>query len=181
MFDGWDSFYLLVGGAAGALIGLLFIVVTLIHGSDAELKLRAASVYMTPTVAHLSMVLLLSALATAPGIPITPTGFIFGGCAFVCLAFTARALFMFLTKTIQASHWSDLWGYGVMPFTACLGLAASVVAIWWAPATWAARGIAASVIFMLLIAIRNAWDLVTWITAKGGDMEAPPSPDGDAP
>lgn len=179
MFAGWDSFYLLVGGAAGALIGLLFIVVTLIHGSDAELKLRAASVYMTPTVAHLAMVLLLSALSTAPGIPIHPTGVIFGGCALVCLAFTARALFMFVTKAVQASHWSDLWGYGVLPFAACLGLAAAVAAIWWAPAAVAARGIAASVVFLLLIAIRNAWDLVTWITAKGGDLEAPVLPDED--
>ena len=29
MPQGWESFYLLIGGAAGALIGLLFVVITL--------------------------------------------------------------------------------------------------------------------------------------------------------
>ena len=29
MFEGWDNFYLVTGGAAGALIGLMFVVATL--------------------------------------------------------------------------------------------------------------------------------------------------------
>ena len=45
---------------------------------------------------------------------------------------------------------------------------------------WAARGIAAGVVALLLIAIRNAWDLVTWITASRSGAEQlapPPGPD----
>ena len=53
MFEHWDSFYLLIGGAAGALIGLVFIVVTLIRNVDAKVSLRNASVFMSPTVFHL--------------------------------------------------------------------------------------------------------------------------------
>jgi hypothetical protein len=172
MFEHWDSFFLLIGGAAGGLIGLLFIVVTLIRGGDTGTKLRGASVFMTPTVAHLAMVLTLSALATAPGLPMSTAGVIFGACATVGLGFTGRALAMLATGSIKATHWSDLWGYGVAPFAASLALAVSVAAVWLAPA-WAARGIAASVVVMLLIAIRNAWDLVTWITAKGDAMSRP--------
>ncbi len=177
MFEGWDSFYLLVGGAAGGMIGLFFIVVTLIRGGG--MKLRGASVYMTPTVAHLAMVLLLSAIATAPHIPLPAAGVIFGACALTCLGFTGRALVMFLTQSVQAAHWSDIWGYGVWPFVCCLTMVGSVAMIWVSP-VWATRGIAASVIFMLLIAIRNAWDLVTWITAKDGDMQTPPPAGPDA-
>lgn len=169
MFEGWDSFYLLIGGAAGGLIGLLFIVVTLIRGDDTGSKLRGASVFMTPTVAHLAMVLTLSALAAAPRIQTTVAGAIFCACALICLGFTGRALLMLLTGSVQATHWSDIWGYGVAPFAACLALAASAASLWFAPG-WAAPGIAFSVVAILLIAIRNAWDLVTWITAKGGDM-----------
>ena len=33
LFSQWDSFYLIVGGAAGALIGLQFVVLTLIANS----------------------------------------------------------------------------------------------------------------------------------------------------
>jgi hypothetical protein len=34
MFSGWDSFFLLIGGAAGAMIGLLFVVASLPPGSS---------------------------------------------------------------------------------------------------------------------------------------------------
>ena len=169
MFEHWDSFYLLVGGAAGALIGLLFIVMTLIRGGDTGARLRGAAIFMTPTVVHLSMVLVLSALATAPGLRDQTTGLIFGVCALACLGFTGRALVMLAMGSVDTTHWSDLWAYGVAPFAASLALGLSTAAIWIAP-DWAARGVAASVIAMLLIAIRNAWDLVTWITAKGGNV-----------
>jgi hypothetical protein len=169
MFEHWDSFYLLIGGAAGALIGLLFIVVTLIRGGDGGLQLRGASVFMTPTVAQLAMVLVLSALATAPGLSDHATGLIFGTCALAALGFTGRALAMLALRSVQSTHWSDMWAYGVAPFAASLALGLSAAAVWIAP-QWAARGVAASVVAMLLIAIRNAWDLVTWITAKGGNV-----------
>ncbi|HEX3366641.1 hypothetical protein [Phenylobacterium sp.] len=170
MFAGWDEFYLLIGGAAGGLIGLLFIVITLIRGGETGLKLRGASVFMTPTVAHLAMVLVLSALATAPRLSAPVTGALFLAGAAACLTFTGRALFMLVGGSVKATHWSDLWGYGVAPFLATLALAVSAAAAWIAP-DWAARGIAASVVAMLLIAIRNAWDLVTWISAKGGVLD----------
>jgi hypothetical protein len=170
MFAGWDEFYLLIGGAAGGLIGLLFIVITLIRSGETGLKLRGASVFMTPTVAHLAMVLTLSALATAPKLSLPATGALFLAGGAVCLAFTGRALFMLAVGSVKATHWTDLWGYGVAPFAAALALAISAGAAWFAP-DWAARGIAASIVAMLLIAIRNAWDLVTWITAKGGVLD----------
>jgi len=172
MFDHWDSFFLLIGGAAGALIGLLFIVVTLIRGGDSGARLRGASVYMTPTVAHLAIVLTVSALATAPGSPISAAGVIFGACALVCLGFSTRSLAMLATGAMKAAHWSDLWAYGVAPFAVSMALLASTTAIWFAP-DLAARGIAASLIATLLMAIRNAWDLVTWITAKGDSLDRP--------
>jgi hypothetical protein len=169
MFEGWDDFYLLIGGAAGALIGLLFIVVTLIRGGEGGLQLRGASVFMTPTVAHLAMVLTLSALATAPKVSGPADGAIFLAGAVACLGFTGRAFIMLARGAVRSTHWSDLWGYGVAPFAASLVLAASAATTWVAP-EWAARGIAFSVVAMLLIAVRNAWDLVTWITSKGGAL-----------
>ena len=37
----WDSFYLIVGGAAGALIGLQFVVMTLLADRDIDHKSQA--------------------------------------------------------------------------------------------------------------------------------------------
>jgi hypothetical protein len=169
MFEHWDSFFLLIGGAAGALIGLLFIVVTLMRSGDSGSLLRGASVFMTPTVAQLAIVLTVSALATAPGIPMSAAGLVFGACALVCVGFSGRSLIMLAGGGIKATHWSDLWAYGVAPLATSLALLVSTTAIWFAP-DWAARGIAASLIATLLMAIRNAWDLVTWISARGDQL-----------
>ena len=61
-----------------------------------------------------------------------------------------------------APHWSDLWTYGVTPAALHLGLCAAAVAVW-ARAPWAADALAAALLAILVLAIRNAWDLVTWI------------------
>ncbi len=172
MFEGWDSFFLLVGGAGGALIGLLFVVVTLIGGNNAEMKLRASSVYMAPIVFHLAAVLVLSAIADAPVPPHLQGGVIAAGAA-VGLWFSARAVIMLgFSKDIQTTHWTDIWAYGILPLAAYGPMAGAAAATWLAPA-WAAPAMATSLVALLLIAIRNAWDLVTWITAKGSDLIDP--------
>jgi len=62
----WDSFYVIVGSAAGALIGLQFVVMTLIAARPPQQASAAGAAYATPTVVHFSVVLLLSALLRAP-------------------------------------------------------------------------------------------------------------------
>src|SRR2546427_5291581 len=64
---GWENFYVIVGSSAGALIGLQFVVITLI----AEIPLvrdaqRASSAFATPTIVHFEAVLLLSAVISVP-------------------------------------------------------------------------------------------------------------------
>ncbi len=65
--DGWGNFYVIVGSSAGALIGLQFVVMTLIANmpitrGDAQ----AGDAFTTPTVVHFGVVLLLSAVGIAP-------------------------------------------------------------------------------------------------------------------
>ena len=64
---GWENFYVIVGSSAGALIGLQFVVITLIAEipvvRDVE---RASSAFATPTIVHFGSVLLLSAVISAP-------------------------------------------------------------------------------------------------------------------
>jgi hypothetical protein len=178
MFEHWDSFYLLVGGAAGSLIGLLFIVATLTKGAqDSDSALRGASVYLSPIVLQLGMVLVVSALAAAPDLSVQLCGLTIGACGVVGLVTSGRVMFRLkVTKSFASAHWTDFWWYGAAAFAADLLLTASSAAIWMAAPSHAARGIAVSLVLILLIAIRNAWDLVTWITAKGpgAQPETPP-------
>src|SRR4051795_11135404 len=66
MPEGWESFYLLVGGAAGALIGLLFVVITLTAELDAKRAAIGSKVYVTPIVFHFATAFLVSAAALMP-------------------------------------------------------------------------------------------------------------------
>ncbi|MDB5444152.1 MAG: hypothetical protein JWP73_2528 [Phenylobacterium sp.] len=169
MFGRWDNFYLLIGGAAGSLIGLLFIVATLNRGRrDADSALRGASVFMTPIVLHLAVVLVISALAAAPDISAEAAALIVGAGGLVALVSAGRVIWhLEIARSLEAPHWTDVWCYGIAAFVADLALIGSAAAVWLATPTCAARGIAASLVAILLIAVRNAWDLVTWITAKG--------------
>src|SRR2546423_13274425 len=65
--NGWENFYVIVGSSAGALIGLQFVVMTLIAGrSVARGEAQAGDAFSTPSVVHFGVVLLLSAVISAP-------------------------------------------------------------------------------------------------------------------
>jgi hypothetical protein len=49
-FDAWDSFYVIVGSAAGALIGLQFVVVTLVVERPSLRGADAGAAFATPTI-----------------------------------------------------------------------------------------------------------------------------------
>jgi inner membrane protein involved in colicin E2 resistance len=168
MFEGWDSFYLMVGGAAGALIGLMFVVATLGAGRSREESLRGASIFMTPTVVSFTVVLVVSALTAVPRLAPLPAAAALGAIAaggVVYAAFNAWRL-----THGKVPHWSDYWCYGFGPIVFYAGLGGAAAAVGFG-ATWAAQAVAAALLAQLLLAIRNAWDLVTWLApgAASGD------------
>src|ERR1044071_9671720 len=65
-FEEWESFYVIVRAAAGALIGLQFVVMTLIAERPHLATPEAGAAFATPTVAHFGAALLLSALMRVP-------------------------------------------------------------------------------------------------------------------
>ena len=62
---GWNSFYVIVGSAAGALIGLQFVVATLIADRPALRVAEAGAAFATPTIVYFGTALFLSALYSA--------------------------------------------------------------------------------------------------------------------
>lgn len=160
MFQGWDNFYLLVGSAAGALVGIMFIVITLTAGYESKNKAIGSRVYNTPIVFHFSVILSVSIISAVPGLPIRFVTALLVICAAIGLAYS-------LTTTIRmiGANWqplpdlSDKLFYGVFPSLAylVLGVASLLPA-----APFALDAIGASMLAMLLIGIRNAWDLATY-------------------
>ncbi|MDR3511655.1 MAG: hypothetical protein P4L73_08480 [Caulobacteraceae bacterium] len=166
MFEDWHDFYLLVGGAAGALIGLLFVVASLTGGMGRQNATRGASLYLTPTLFHFGVVLAVAALAMAPGVTHRAAAWIVGGCASAGLAYAVvAAVGIQFGETSDPPHWSDVWCYGVGPAVCYLGVAASGVAL--AEASPAAPfDLAIALTVLMFVSIRNAWDLITWIAPR---------------
>src|SRR5690242_3926815 len=77
--NAWTNFYVIVGSAAGGLIGLQFVVMTLIANLPMNRgNAQAGDAFSTPTVAHFAVVLLLSACASAPWSGITAVAALWG-------------------------------------------------------------------------------------------------------
>ena len=79
VIDGWENFYVIVGSSAGALIGLQFVVITLIAARPiTQDAAQAGSAFATPSVVHFGLVLLLSAIVSAPWDEITVVAVLWG-------------------------------------------------------------------------------------------------------
>ena len=164
MFAGWQGFYQMTGEAAATLTGLLFLVVTLVSGRPRSQASAGQNLFTTPTVFHLVSVLVISGLALAPDGE--------GGSKSVIM--TAWALFglvvgvsraMRLRRLSNPTHWSDFWWYGFAPAMAYLPLAVAMT-LAWARFPHAAYITALCLMALLVVSIRNAWDLVTWLAPR---------------
>ena len=172
MFEHWHEFYLLAGSAAAVLIGLIFVVVTLVSDRPRSSVLAGSRLYMGPVVLHVSFVLALSAAALSPRI---------NGREFAVFAAVVAVWGLWrATQSIvgirarsgeDTPHWTDTWFYGVGPSLLYVALA-GVAFGFWSGAAWAPRGIAAVITGLLLISVRNEWDLVTWLAPRPDTKDA---------
>ncbi len=163
-FDGWQSFYEVTGEAAATLTGLLFVVVSFMSGREASKTVQGVKLFMSPKVFHLVSVLVISALALVPE----------GEAGAAIMAMTTWAALGLIYAVVVAArihaapepaHWSDFWWYGVAPAVAFVALTAATASAW---ASWphAAGLVALCLMTLLVVTIRNAWDLVTWLAPR---------------
>src|SRR5262245_31793354 len=121
----WDSFYLIVGGAAGALIGLQFVVMTLISASTRLPAADAGKAFGTPTIVHFGAVLFLSASLRAPLHTVISVAIV---CAFMGLAgltYAAIVVRRMRRQNAYAPEFEDWLCHALLPFTAYLTLTLS--------------------------------------------------------
>ena len=179
MFEGWNDYYVLIGTASGGLIGLFFVVVTLTSGIERGRALRASGVYMTPNVVHFAVILVASAMVLAHRISMRVDALVLAGAALAGIANAVRTclgIAAFAREPGHPPHWSDMPLYGLAPgalYVLLLGNAAAI----WLGAPFAPFALAALLMILMLLAIRNAWDLITWIAAGIPDSVRGPPPE----
>ena len=166
----WDSFCVIVGSAAGALIGLQFVVMTLIAERPPHGVNEAGNAFATPVIVYFATALLMSALLRAPWLDAATPALVSGT---VGLLGTAYALIvirrMYRQKAYQTT--TDDWvHYGVFPLIAYIVLAASGFA-GLTSTHWAMFGVGAAMLILLFLGIRNAWDSVLYLVIKRNKPE----------
>jgi hypothetical protein len=170
MFEAWHDYYFMIGSCAAALIGLMFVVMTLTAGRDRSQADQGKHLYSSPIVWHLAVILALSGAALAPNM--TARIFAVGAGGLGLLGFA-----MGVRSAVGIAHWAgapnwkfDSFWYGVAPAVGYVGLSAAAVALL-RNCEWAMTATAAALMILLLISIHAEWDLVTFLAPAAGQSE----------
>ena len=160
-FAEWESFYVIVGGAAGALIGLQFVVMTLLADRPQIASPEAGAAFATPTIVHFSTVLLLAAVLRAPWHSITPVAVLWGFTGLGGIIYMAMVVRRMRAQTAYKPDREDVLFHVVFPVVANALIAISALAT-----AWEERGalfaVAGATLLLLFIGIHNSWDAIAY-------------------
>jgi hypothetical protein len=158
---GWENFYVIVGSAAGALIGLQFVVVTLIADSPALRVPEGVAAFATPTIVHFGVVLLLSAVVSAPWHKIGTVSVVWGLVGLSGIVYAVIVSRRLRVQTIYQPVFEDWLFHVLLPFAAYAMLAGSAY-VAHSHARPALFVVGAATLLLLFVGIHNAWDAVTY-------------------
>jgi hypothetical protein len=175
----WQSFFVIVGSSGAALIGVQFVVITLIAGMRRRTTLRSIDAFATPTVVHLTGALLVSAIMSAPWPSLLAASIALVTCGLGGLVYGAIVIHRARRQTDYRPVWEDWLWYATLPCSvyAALTLAAFFLRT---PSPLPMLVIGAAALGLLLVGIHNAWDSVTHMVVRGGHGDSPPPTGGPA-
>jgi hypothetical protein len=153
---------MIVGSSGAALIGLQFVVITLIADRRLSSTMDAVGAFSTPTVVHLAGALLVSAIMSAPWRTLDSPAIALLICGLAGLAYCVVVLRRTRRQNDYEPVGEDWFWYVVLPSIVYAALVVSAVRMR-AGRESALFGIGASALSLLLLGIRNAWDTVTHV------------------
>jgi hypothetical protein len=172
MFKGWDEYFLMVGSSAAALIGLMFVVVTLTAGRDRDEVERGKHLYTSPIVWALGVIMVLSGAALAPSLSPRLYAIGAGGLGLLGILIGLRSAVGIARRPgAPDAAGFDMFWYGVAPAIAYAGLAASSFGLLRGSA-WGESALAADLMALLLVSIHAEWDLVTYLAPLSRPLDA---------
>ena len=162
----WEGFYVIVGTSAAALTGLMFVVIAV--AADAGPRAvgpRGIATFVTPTIVHFCVALLISAIVSAPwpehlGPQISLIAVGVGG--FIYSLAVLRRTRSVTNYTMVLEDW--LW-HIVFPLLAYL-VTASAGLVLEIQTTLGLFLIGGAAVLLVFIGIHNAWDTVTHLTLQ---------------
>ena len=153
----WRDFFVLVGTAGATLLALLFVAVSLGAGFLSDRRTDATRAFFSPVVVHFSAVFFLSAIALVPGHRTVFFAVVVGVCAL-----TGFCVALYATIQLMRHDWTrykqDHLGYGLLPMISYAALLVAAAMIWMEN-EFAVDVVAGALLVLLLVNVRNAWDL----------------------
>ncbi len=164
----WENFYVIIGSASAALIGLTFVVVTLIASIQQRGILggvEGTAAFSTPTVVHFCAAFLIAAILSAPWPVLWLPDLLL---SIIGLAGIGYVLIILRRARRQSSYRLVLedWIWHVtLPFVAYTILFVATIMLAGNPAP-PLFFIAAVTVLLVFIGIHNSWDTVTYLTVE---------------
>jgi hypothetical protein len=167
MLEGWHEFYGLLGTAAAALLALLFVAASLGATIFTAESAGATRTFMSPVVFHYSNIMFLSIIALIP----TQTWESFG--LTIAIAATASVVYsgfiLYRLAYDENADFGDRVAYGVIPvITYLTGLYAAYRIL--NESKTGLEILAGASLALLVVNIRNAWDLMISLARKSNEQ-----------
>jgi len=157
----WNSFYVIVGSSAGALIGLQFVVLTLVAQRTATRVADAGAAFATPSVVHFSVVLLLSAVMGAPWRSLGTVAVIWGLVGVIGIVYEIVIARRMRLQTAYKPVFEDWLFHLLLPLASYAMLAVSALLDSFKEHA-ALFIVGAATLLFLFVGIHNAWDGITY-------------------
>lgn len=163
LLEHWKEFYLLIGTAAAALVALLFVAASIGAGMLTRHAGGPTRTYMSPIAFHFTSALFVSAAALVPSHTRLTLGVLVGLNAIAGVIYAAFLLRRLFTDDI--SDLADRICYGIVPlFAYAAGLVAAYLIFY--GSVHAPELLAGTVLLLLIVNIRNAWDLMLSLAGR---------------
>jgi hypothetical protein len=171
----WQTFYAILGSAAGALVGLQFVAMALIAdisttpGEAETSQEEASAVFSTPTIVHLTCVLLLAAAMVMPWHTLTGITVVSVAIGLAGAGYVGGIAVRMGRQRAYKPVWEDYLYRLIFPNIAYLAIGTFGIATKTShtpsAATHCLFGLATSALILLIMGIHNAWDNVIYIVA----------------
>ncbi|HLZ62182.1 MAG TPA: hypothetical protein VKR06_34995 [Ktedonosporobacter sp.] len=166
----WENFYMIIGSAAAALTGLMFVVVTLIAGTQVRRSSGTIGAFGTPTVVHFCATFLVAALLCMPWQVLWNAGLLLGLCGLAGVIYVVIIIRRARRQTDYKPVLEDWLWHMIVPLISYTVLAIAALLLPGNPGL-ALFGIGTVTVLLLFTGIHNAWDTVTYVIVERSQPE----------
>jgi len=161
----WESFYVIVGSSAGALTGLQFVVMALVADLRPRTSSETISAFASPNIVHFCVVLLMSAVLSAPWPSLMGADWLLGASAVFGIVYVTIVTLRARRQAGYKPVLEDWIWHIILPYVSYVSLVVGALIL--TTSTTVALFIIGGVALLLMfVGIHNAWDTVTYLVVE---------------